>query len=180
MTYEEIFKKEERTNENIYLIHLYYEGMWWRAYEWSAYLCVNFHSSSHERLKPTKKKVKGRDDGMIFVGLQMISFKKYFPNIYENNKIQKIDDKHIILDVKDMFTNFEIENYQEILKEWKNSICESQKKTTENNINHFTQSFSQNINDILSEIANYQLANHTLLESTLFLSEIQKKIIKLK
>ena len=31
MTYKEIFDSEKRINDDVYLIHLYYEGMWWRA-----------------------------------------------------------------------------------------------------------------------------------------------------
>ena len=180
MSYEDIFKNEERTSEDIYLIHLYSEGMWWRAYEWSAYLCNNLPSSNDEKLKVTKKSTKYCDEGIVFVGLQMSSFKKYFPGVYENDKVEQIDDKHIVLDVKEMLNNVSVDNYKEILKDWKNTIHETSKKTNEKNSFPFVQSSQQGVSSILNDIVNYQIINHTLLDSVIFLSEIQNKIIKLK
>ena len=43
MKYSDIILKEARNSENeLYQIHFYQEGDWWRAYEWSSYLVVQF------------------------------------------------------------------------------------------------------------------------------------------
>ena len=55
MNIEEILDSEKRNEDNLYDIHFYMEGSFWRAYEWSAYLSRHFPSelTEDERLKPT-------------------------------------------------------------------------------------------------------------------------------
>ena len=43
MTHSQIIEIEKRnTNEELFKIQFYLDGEWWRAYEWSAYLCNMF------------------------------------------------------------------------------------------------------------------------------------------
>lgn len=88
MSVEKIFECEKRTEDNLYDIHFYMEGSFWRAYEWSAYLSRIFPSelADDERLRVIKKLPKGYDDGYVLVCLQLSSFDKYFPNVINNNK----------------------------------------------------------------------------------------------
>ena len=93
MTIQEIFKSEERNKDNLFDIHFYMEGAFWRAYEWSAYLSRMFPSElkEEERLKVLKKATKDCKDGYVQVGLQLPSFKKYFPSIMEDEKLMEIN-----------------------------------------------------------------------------------------
>lgn len=75
MKYSDIFIKETRNSENeLYQIHFYQEGDWWRAYEWSSYLVAQFPNALEEKdkLKPIRRSYKENEDGIIFVGLKNI------------------------------------------------------------------------------------------------------------
>ena len=61
MKYSDIFQLETRqTIEDLYKIHFYQEGDWWRAYEWSSYLVLQFPNNLEDKnkLKPTHKQCK--------------------------------------------------------------------------------------------------------------------------
>lgn len=60
---------------NFLTIHLYKEGTFYRAYEWSAWLCVNY--VKHD-MKVTHKKTKTSLD-FTFVGFPVTSLEKYVP-----------------------------------------------------------------------------------------------------
>lgn len=44
MTAQRIFELEKRDGNNLYDIHFYLEGIFWKSYEWSAYLSHIFPS----------------------------------------------------------------------------------------------------------------------------------------
>jgi hypothetical protein len=59
---EDIIKKErERNKDNIDKIYLFRDGnsVWYKAYEWSAYLMEFFPNNLKDKLKPVHKYYKG-------------------------------------------------------------------------------------------------------------------------
>ena len=48
MSVQEIFSSEKRDKDNLFDIHFYMEGSFWRAYEWSAYLSRIFPSELND------------------------------------------------------------------------------------------------------------------------------------
>ena len=48
MTAQRIFELEKRDGNNLYDIHFYLEGIFWKSYEWSAYLSRIFHSELND------------------------------------------------------------------------------------------------------------------------------------
>ena len=62
MTHSQIIEIEKRnTNEDLFKIQFYLEGEWWRAYEWSAYLCELFFDTledSNKLIPINKLKIK--------------------------------------------------------------------------------------------------------------------------
>lgn len=171
MTQLELIKKEERTDTNkLFTIFLYKEGGWWRAYEWSSYLCANI--KLHNKLKPIHRKLKGSDNGIIFVGLQSISFSKYFGDLL----IHHITDNIIEIDVSNYFNNtlIALANHQDILDNWKDTIpIKNQNKKDNSNIIENKTNTEHNINDLLKMIINYQLESKSLIESVQFISELK-------
>jgi hypothetical protein len=89
MNIEEILDSEKRNEDNLYDIHFYMEGSFWRAYEWSAYLSRHFPSelTEDERLKPTKKITKTCKDWYVHIGLPLSSFEKYLPGVVNDDNI---------------------------------------------------------------------------------------------
>lgn len=181
MSVQEIFESEKRTESNLYEIHFYMEGSFWRAYEWSAYLSRFFPSSlsEDERLKPLKKIVKNYENGYVQVGLQLSSFEKYFPNVVDDDNIFEMKNKHIIIHSRKFFENEDFSNQEAILNEWKSNLKLSDKEKKKNKeIN--SQNYSNfSIDSIINEIISYPLENKNLIENLQFLSYIKDKFIKL-
>ena len=51
MTAQRIFELEKRDGNNLYDIHFYLEGIFWKSYEWSAYLSRMFPSELNDENK---------------------------------------------------------------------------------------------------------------------------------
>lgn len=176
MTIDEIFSSEERNEDNLFDIHFYLEGSFWRAYEWSAYLSRNFPSEldEGEKLNPVRKQCKQCEEGLIQVGLQQKSFDKYFPGVSDNEKIFEVNDKHIIIHSKSFF-NIGYEEYKKLLNEWKCSIKIKKKETS----NSSEPTTNITYESVLKEIISWSIESKTLIENLEFLSKIKNKIINL-
>lgn len=55
---------QRSTVEQCRMIRLYAEGTFYRAYEWSAWLCVRYIQG----FKATKRKFKNEEEPVVFVG----------------------------------------------------------------------------------------------------------------
>lgn len=185
MKYSDIFIKETRNSENeLYQIHFYQEGDWWRAYEWSSYLVAQFPNALEEKdkLKPIRRSYKENEDGIIFVGLKASSFEKYLPNM----KYNVIEDKHMIVDVSNIdLPIFNINNYSTILYEWKNKypFKETREKKEENKttVELPPYVFNENKDTIMSivfEIMTYNIDTNNE-KNAAFLQNMKNKFLNI-
>lgn len=177
MSVKEVIEKEERDKGNLYDIHLYLEGLFWRAYEWSAYLSRNFPTelSDKQKLKPLIKSNKQIKDNVVYVGLQMASFEKYFPNVIGNDDIVDIGDKHIVMHCENFFDSLDFSEYKKILNEWKNSVSKSNGETIiKENI------IKNDIGNLISEIVSYPIERKNLIENLQFLTHIKEMCLTIK
>ena len=185
MKYSDIILKETRNSENeLYQIHFYQEGDWWRAYEWSSYLVVQVPNGLEEKdkLKPIRKPYKENKDGIILVGLKASSFEKYLPNI----KYNVIEDKHMIVDVSGMnLPLFNISDYSTVLSEWKNKypFKETKEKKEENKttVELPPYIFNENKNTVMSivfEIMTYNIDVNNE-KNTAFLQKIKNNFLNI-
>ena len=175
MKYEEIEKIEERSDNNLGVIHLVKEGDWWRAYEWSAYLCnhIPCELEEGERLKPSKKRSSLFEDGIIFVGLKAISFKKYLPCLGSTVEDVDLESGIIDIDVSQYFCDVDFSGYKDILSKWKGNFKFKQSEKR----NEAKSAYSGNsIRDVLYDIASFPIENRTPLECMVFLSEIKEAV----
>lgn len=175
MGYKEHIKDETRTIEDYLKIKLYKEGNFWRAYEWSAYLCEFFPNNlqEDEKLKATYKEVKGVDNGLIFVGLPTSSFKKFLPTIenkgffYDKNGVK-------IIDASKEFEKIAFDDIGNLLNEWKKKYKTNSPKSANTSSNSFK---CNNITNIIQSLKTFPIENKTPIECLLFLSDLKKKII---
>lgn len=175
MGYKEHIKDETRTIEDFLRIKLYKEGNFWRAYEWSAYLCEFFPNglTEDEKLKATYKDVKGTDNGLIFVGLPTASFKKYLPTI-ENKYFFNDKDGVKIIDASKEFEKIAFDDIGNLLNEWKKkykTVLPKSEKCSSNNFKY------NNITNIIQSLKTFPIESKTPIECLLFLSNLKKKII---
>lgn len=180
----EIINQEIRKdNDNLFKLHLYLDGEWWRAYEWSAYLLWSFPNGldEKERLKSTHKKVNKTEDGIIFNGIKLSSFAKYLPCIDIDDKSVLIEDGHMVIDVSKQYSDKDItlESYENIFKEWKSKT--PYKETTNKQKSVIN---SDNVNElsvmaIMQKVLGYPIEDRTPLQNTNFISELKQELSKL-
>lgn len=187
MKLKDILDKEKRNNtEELYKLYLFKDGGWWRAYEWSAYLCQIYPNglNENERLKPTHKITKDNKD-YIFVGLQAKSFDKYLKHSIEEENFDVTSD-YIEIDIKDIFTNLNFDDYLLLLNGWKMAIQPKEDKSIKreskveeildvtlpciksNNITMFS---------IIQQILGYDLSNSSPNDNTIFVRTLKEQVL---
>ena len=73
-------EKNRKDSQTYNVIHLFKEGAFYRAYEWSAWLiAVIVNAATGNNLAITKKKAKDSDDTFVFAGFPLTSMEKYIP-----------------------------------------------------------------------------------------------------
>lgn len=181
MKHNEIIEKEKRKSvDDLYTIHFYLDGDWWRAYEWSSYLYNIFPDNlgKNNKLNVTHVKSEDNENGMVFIGLKQSSFVKYFPN----TEPSIVGEKHIAIDVAKHIKNenISLETYASILNEWKASIPIKQDKTTSNErkINDSKDLKRVDYLTIIQEVLAYPLDNRTLIENVQFISYLKREFSK--
>lgn len=130
MAVKEILELENnRDSSTLGKIYFYKEGNspWYRAYELSAYFASFYDNGldDKKRLHAVKKCNKSSEDGIISVGLQLPSFKKYFPDV----NVDDMSGDRFSLDISiDSYDGINASNYKEKVSEWKSGFSTNQKK----------------------------------------------------
>lgn len=182
MKQQEIISAEQRDSANLYELHLYADGDWWRAYEWSAYMCHNYasHLKENERLSITHRHLKDTENGIIYVGLKLTSFDKYLPNVKGTEKLKQIDAKHIVIDVREIFqSEINIENYSEIFTSWKNNVPYKDEQSKQAMTNKTVATDTATLKSVMQQILAYPLERKTMVENTMFISLLKEELVKI-
>ena len=182
--------EKQRKPEDMYKIYFYSVGNWWRAYEWSAYLCNIFPNGLDEKNRLTITHRNDKSGDYVFVGLQSASFDKYLPMAMKDLNVG-INDESFSVDVSAFIKDKNIQVYfPEELSQWKESIPIK----VENNINSETndkkkpiivhndgnkQIPNPTVMEILQDIMYYPLGNKTPMDNIEFIGNIKNKIIRI-
>ena len=150
-------------------IHLIPEGTFYRAYEWSAWLCHRYVS----QFKPTHRLLKNTEDSVVFVGFPMTSLERHIP---EGATLAEQEDKTIALILTEtVFGETTTEQLQTDFANWKKSVPLVKSKTnSELRIKNFE--LKNDELDILKRILAYPIEQHSPMEAMAFLSEIKQQL----
>ena len=126
--------EQERTSlEQCAVIHLFREGTFYRAYEWSAWLCLRYFTE----LKVTHRLLKGGED-IVFVGFPLTSLDRYTP---QGATVLPSGEKSIemTLPAQAFAPDTDAETLQSGFEDWKQSqpMTEASKKKVEEETGHF-------------------------------------------
>lgn len=181
--------REESSTWNV--IHLFKEGSFYRAYEWSAWLTavVSFNDSvrngtqDRKPLTVTRKKDKNSDGTFAFVGFPLNSLDKYIPN---NIEFKPISDGQIDIQIELPADIGEIsfEAISKKIDEWKEGVPikeEKQKKGKSDESTPFVMSSDRpmSITGIMTQIIAYPLEQKSPMEVVAFVSDIRKRLAML-
>ena len=171
MQLKEVFSKEQSRKEVVdyRTIHLIPEGTFYRAYEWSAWLCHRYVS----QFKPTHRLLKNTEDSVVFVGFPMTSLERHIP---EGATLAEQEDKTIALILTEtVFGETTTEQLQTDFANWKKSVPLVKSKTnSELRIKNFE--LKNDELDILKRILAYPIEQHSPMEAMAFLSEIKQQL----
>lgn len=153
MTTKEIITSEEG---NLGEIRLHREGIFWRAYERSAYMLT----TQVRQLKVLTRTVKAAGNATVaYVGFPMASYDSFAAGLEELSK----SEESVVLRGR-----FRIDetDYQK----WKNSLADH---SAHNAPNGEDNSLSRN-DMIAARVLAFDLANHTPMECMMLISELQR------
>ena len=173
MQLKEIFVKEQSrdTIEKYRTIYLIPEGTFYRAYEWSAWLCHRYVS----QFKPTHRLLKNTEDSVVFVGFPMTSLERHIPN---GATVTELEDKTIALLLAENVFGDEvnIEQLQTDFTNWKKSVplVRAKDSGTKNQDKKVVTDVS--VEGIMKHILAYPIEQHSPLETMAFLSEIKRQL----
>ena len=172
MQLKEVFAKEQSRKEKVdyRTIYLIPEGTFYRAYEWSAWLCHRYVS----QFKPTHRLLKNTEDSVVFVGFPMTSLERHIP---EGATIAEQEDKTIALILTEtVFGETTTEQLQTDFANWKKSIplVKSKEQGTKNQDKNVQVDVS--VEGIMKRILAYSIEQHSPMEAMAFLSEIKQQL----
>ena len=172
MQLKEVFAKEQSRKEKVdyRTIYLIPEGTFYRAYEWSAWLCHRYVS----QFKPTHRLLKNTEDSVVFVGFPMTSLERHTP---EGATVAEQEDKTIALILaENVFGETTTEQLQTDFANWKKSIplVKSKEQGTKNQDKNVQVDVS--VEGIMKRILAYPIEQHSPMEAMAFLSEIKQQL----
>lgn len=190
----DILNKLRYETENANVIHLWLEGMFWKAYERSAYLFVHRISE----YKPYKKFVRAVGGEVVAIGFPS----KKLDKLLEGRSVEYVDEKHYVLNGFTVDTK-ELRDFQG----WKKSVpafpyhmvpqdnqtsASEQTKPAQAVPAEKPVSIKKNnqlpdnkmicpaaINNLLGDIRRFRMESATPLECMMFLAQIIKKSLEI-
>lgn len=172
MQLKEVFAKEQSRKETVdyRTIYLIPEGTFYRAYEWSAWLCHRYVS----QFKPTHRLLKNTEDSVVFVGFPMTSLERHIP---AGATVAEQEDKTIALVLaENVFGETTTEQLQTDYANWKKSVplVKSKEQGTKNQDKNVKSETS--VEEVLKRILAYPIEQHSPMEAMAFLSEIKQQL----
>lgn len=165
--------EQERSNlEQCAEVHLFREGTFYRAYEWSAWLCVRYFTE----LKVTHRLLKGGED-IVFVGFPLTSLDRYTP---QGAVVSPSDDKSIEMTLPaDVFApDTDSDSLQKSFEDWKQCqpLMDASKKKVEEEKVRAERNAHPRLTDVMLRILAYPIEQHSPMECMVFLSDIKQQI----
>lgn len=163
-------------------VHLFVDGTFLRAYEYSAWFYVSYFT----KLKVTRKKVKNSDDTFVYIGFPQTSLAKYTP---ENSDVEQIDEKHYIIHFPETIyaDGFDIEHLERNFENWKQAIPPSEPKKSKtppfveisSHEEPCVSVHSPSMFGIMHEIMVFPLENKSPLECMRFVAHLRELVSQL-
>lgn len=193
MTTAEILEIEKERSESSTwnVIHLFKDGSFYRAYEWSAWLTavvafnelVRKGTQDRKPLTVTRKKDKNSDGTFAFVGFPLNSMDKYIPSKIGFNPISdsQID---ISIELSSDIGEVSFEAISKKIEEWKDGVPvkeEKQKKGKSDDSTPFVMPSDRpmSITGIMTQIIAYPLEQKSPMDVVAFVSDIRKRLVML-
>ena len=172
---KEILETERNRNGDLTAIHLFAEGMFYRAYEWSAWLCVRYVNE----FKVTRREQKNDEGSIVFIGFPIASFNKFVP---EDATVEQ-GEGHLVLHLP-MDDKPELKDapaLEEAFANWKGSIpvAVPKKGNVRDDLRNTGGEAPRHMSEIMLSIVAFPIEQKTPIESMAFLAQLKQQIASL-
>lgn len=179
-------EKDRNEREKWNVIHLFKEGGFYRAYNWSAWLIVTFSYNDEVRketkdrkpLAVSRKKMKSTETDFVFVGFPLKSLDKFVPS---NIGFAPITDTQIDVTI-DLSYNDDVtyESLEEEYETWKDGIKMSEEKPKyEKTVSDSVTITPRSISSVMAQVLSYPLESKTPIENMEFISMLKSQLASL-
>ena len=153
-------------------IHLFMEGTFFHAYEWSAWLVTKYIKA----LSVSRKLNKAVKTDYVMVGFPVDAVAKYTPSDAVTVTDEK-DEKHIILTLPEtLVTETDVRTMTEAYRNWRDAVPMTEAK--EKNAGALADR-PVSLTGIMKQVLDYEIEEHSLRETEQFLKEIKRKLIRI-
>lgn len=182
MQLKEILSIENnRTEETKCVIHLFQEGSFYRAYEWSAWLCHRFV----QQFKVTHKNFKSIDQSVLFVGFPVMSLPKYVDHKAEVSDVDE-KNKDVLFSSSVIPDDMDLDLMAADFEMWKSSIpvdldARKSKEGADSQRANIEQNDVPTISKagIVQQILAFPLENKTPLQCMCFIAELKQQVVSI-
>jgi hypothetical protein len=181
--------EKERTDVSSWnVIHLFKEGGFYRAYNWSAWLIVTFAynddvrkgTSDRKPLNVSRKKTKSGDSDFAFVGFPLKSLEKFIP--YQTG-FTPVNDTQIDVTIELPVLEVELsyESLGQMYEQWKESVPLSEEKPRRERDQGDEPPFAspKSITAVMAQVLSYPLESKTPMENMAFISMLKQQLAAL-
>lgn len=181
-------EKERADPSSWNIIHLFKEGGFYRAFEWSAWLIsvityndeVRKATTDRRPLTATHKRIGDSEDTYIFVGFPLNSTDKFIPQRTAFTPVSDTQiDIAITLPQPADGTEVTHERLLEAFAKWKQSVKIKEPKPNTKERAAVPAGSRARLTAIMADILAYPLEQHTLIENTQYLSDIKQQLASL-
>lgn len=165
-------EKQRLSPESLREIRLWTDGSFYRAYEWSAWLCIRYV----RQFKVTKRYIKNIDTDVLFVGFPQSSLDKFK---VEGSMVEPWDNKGVLMTLPEELVHPDAEDstLQTEFENWRTTIPLAG-TAGEEKVKGAQAKVSQpvSVTGIMRQIFEFQVENHSPIECMLFLVEMKQKL----
>lgn len=161
-------ERSRKDSDDFRKIHIFQEGSFYRAYQFSAWLCTMYMKD----FKVTHRQMKGIDESVCFVGFPVTSLEKWAP---QDSQTEQIAEKHqcIILSIENGDGLQMMQQYEE----WKTSLPLAEPKDRDmakaDGMAKQPAANRQTLFSVAQQILSYPIESKSPIECMLFLSEVK-------
>lgn len=171
------FERNRMVEGSNNIIYLFPEGTFYRAYEWSAWLCCRYIN----QFKATKRVLKGEQgETVVFIGFPVTSLGKFLP---EDARIVANEDKSvaITLPISVFQEGEDAEALRDAFVHWKESVplVTSRRGTVKEDLKNASDASPRRMSEIMLRILAFPVEKKTPMECMNFIAEIKQDIAKL-
>lgn len=157
-------------------LHLWREGTFLRAYDWSAWLACRY---LHE-FKVNKRQFKGVDEPVVYIGFPEASLMKWMP---EGIDQRVAEENHLVLTLSDLLLDDSMDTIEPDYRSWCDAVplTESKVRTRRDHGGEAPTADAEpaTLTAIMQRILAFPIESKSPLESMTFLAEVKQQLAAL-